>query len=90
MEINSDEDARLPERLCSRALGNLPVFPLPQAVLFPRALLPLHIFEPRYRAMLAHCARRPTGRWSSRASPTRATRSTPKGAPASRKWPASA
>jgi len=38
-----------------RALGDLPVFPLPQAVLFPRALLPLHIFEPRYRAMLAHC-----------------------------------
>ena len=24
------------------------------AVLFPHALLPLHIFEPRYRAMLAH------------------------------------
>lgn len=38
-----------------RSLGDLPVFPLPQAVLFPRALLPLHIFEPRYRAMLAHC-----------------------------------
>jgi Lon protease-like protein len=35
------------------ALGDLPVFPLPGAVLFPRALLPLHIFEPRYRAMLA-------------------------------------
>src|SRR5580704_10946781 len=37
------------------ALGDVPVFPLPQAVLFPHALLPLHIFEPRYRAMLAHC-----------------------------------
>jgi Lon protease-like protein len=37
------------------ALGDVPVFPLPQAVLFPRALLPLHIFEPRYRAMVAHC-----------------------------------
>jgi ATP-dependent Lon protease len=37
------------------ALGDVPVFPLPQAVLFPGALLPLHIFEPRYRAMLAHC-----------------------------------
>jgi Lon protease-like protein len=34
------------------ALGELPLFPLPQVVLFPRALLPLHIFEPRYRAML--------------------------------------
>ncbi len=37
------------------ALQNLPVFPLPQVVLFPRALLPLHIFEPRYRAMLKDC-----------------------------------
>jgi Lon protease-like protein len=34
------------------ALAEIPVFPLPQVVLFPRALLPLHIFEPRYRAML--------------------------------------
>jgi Lon protease-like protein len=32
----------------------MPVFPLPQVVLFPEAVLPLHIFEPRYRAMLAH------------------------------------
>jgi len=38
-----------------RALESVPVFPLPQAVLFPRAMMPLHIFEPRYRAMLAHC-----------------------------------
>jgi Lon protease-like protein len=37
------------------ALADIPVFPLPQAVLFPGALLPLHIFEPRYREMLAHC-----------------------------------
>ena len=28
--------------------------PLPGAVLFPHALLPLYIFEPRYRAMLEH------------------------------------
>ena len=28
-----------------------PVFPLPNAVLFPRAILPLHVFEPRYRLM---------------------------------------
>lgn len=34
------------------ACAELPVFPLPQVVLFPRALLPLHIFEPRYRKML--------------------------------------
>jgi Lon protease-like protein len=32
----------------------LPLFPL-DVVLFPGALLPLHIFEPRYRTMLADC-----------------------------------
>lgn len=35
----------------SAALRDVPVFPLPQAVLFPGALMPLHIFEPRYRRM---------------------------------------
>jgi len=34
------------------ALRRLPLFPLPNAVLFPHALLPLHIFEERYRAMV--------------------------------------
>ena len=37
------------------ALDDLPLFPLPQVVLFPDAPLPLHIFEPRYRKMLADC-----------------------------------
>jgi ATP-dependent Lon protease len=46
--------AELPDEV-RRALENVPVFPLPQAILFPRAMMPLHIFEPRYRAMLAHC-----------------------------------
>src|SRR5437660_10455126 len=32
----------------------LPVMPLPGAVLFPHALLPLYIFESRYRQMLQH------------------------------------
>jgi Lon protease-like protein len=32
----------------------VPVMPLPGAVLFPHALLPLYIFEPRYREMLEH------------------------------------
>lgn len=35
-------------------LDRLPLFPLP-LVLFPAATLPLHIFEPRYRSMLADC-----------------------------------
>lgn len=30
----------------------IPLFPLPGAILFPRAQLPLHIFEPRYREMV--------------------------------------
>ena len=30
----------------------VPLFPLPGAILFPRSQLPLHIFEPRYRAMV--------------------------------------
>jgi Lon protease-like protein len=34
---------------------SLPVMVLPGALLFPHALLPLYIFEPRYRKMLAHC-----------------------------------
>ena len=32
--------------------AEIPIFPLPNVVLFPSALLPLHIFEPRYRAMV--------------------------------------
>src|SRR3954452_15512405 len=34
--------------------GEVPVMPLPGALLFPHALLRLHIFEPRYREMLEH------------------------------------
>lgn len=33
------------------ALLRVPIFPLAGALLFPRGQLPLHIFEPRYRAM---------------------------------------
>ena len=29
-----------------------PIFPLPHVVFFPHTLLPLHIFEPRYRSMV--------------------------------------
>src|SRR5688572_19919423 len=38
-----------------QALADLPLFPLPHTVLFPGALLPLHVFEPRYRVMTKHC-----------------------------------
>jgi uncharacterized protein len=31
----------------------IPLFPLPDVVLFPQVALPLHIFEPRYRKMVA-------------------------------------
>src|SRR5438094_9346098 len=31
----------------------LPLCPLPNVVLFPNVFLPLHIFEPRYREMVA-------------------------------------
>ena len=34
------------------AVRELPLFPLPDVVLFPREVLPLHIFESRYRIML--------------------------------------
>ncbi|QQS34004.1 MAG: LON peptidase substrate-binding domain-containing protein [Acidobacteriota bacterium] len=40
-----------PERV--RGIKRLPIFPLP-LVLFPNELLPLHIFEPKYRKMFAY------------------------------------
>lgn len=36
-------------------LAHIPLFPLPEVQLFPGAKLPLHVFEPRYRMMLADC-----------------------------------
>lgn len=39
---------QIPERM--------PVFALPNVVFFPRTYLPLHIFEPRYRQMVADAA----------------------------------
>lgn len=36
----------------SLAVQELPLFPLPEVVLFPGRPLPLHIFEPRYRMMM--------------------------------------
>ncbi len=42
------ESFPIPERV--------PVFPLPNVVFFPKTYLPLHIFEPRYRRMVADAA----------------------------------
>jgi Lon protease-like protein len=33
--------------------ATIPIFPLPDVMLFPHTSVPLHIFEPRYRAMVA-------------------------------------
>ena len=38
---------------------SIPIFPLPRAVLLPRSRLPLHIFEPRYLAMIEDCLKTP-------------------------------
>ena len=40
-------------RQSGAATTRLTIFPLPGALLFPAMHLPLHIFEPRYRAMIA-------------------------------------
>tara|TARA_R110000851_G_scaffold224657_4_gene377500 strand:- start:5870 stop:6517 length:648 start_codon:yes stop_codon:yes gene_type:complete len=37
----------------------IPVFPLPGALLLPRSRLPLHLFEPRYLAMLEDALKTP-------------------------------
>ncbi len=36
----------------------LPIFPLPGLTFFPQTLLPLHIFEARYRGMVSDCLAR--------------------------------
>ena len=45
----------MPDDLTIELPPRLPIMVLPGVTLFPQALLPLYIFEPRYRAMLAHC-----------------------------------
>src|SRR5438309_4872697 len=56
------------------------LFPLPGVVLFPHAVLPLHIFEPRYRQMTEDALAtdrlitivqiRPPGEWKSPEEPS--------------------
>jgi Lon protease-like protein len=38
-------------------MAEIPLFPLPNVVLFPQAVLPLHIFEARYKVMVADALR---------------------------------
>jgi Lon protease-like protein len=45
-ELGSDNPA---------ALASLPIFPLPNCVLLPGGLLPLMVFEPRYRELTRDC-----------------------------------
>ena len=46
-------------RLRGELPGKVPLFPLPGALLLPRAKLPLQIFEPRYLAMLEDTLKTP-------------------------------
>lgn len=46
---------REPAGLDPGALTSLPIFPLPNCVLLPGGLLPLHVFEPRYRELTRDC-----------------------------------
>jgi Lon protease-like protein len=39
------------------SFSSVPLFPLPGVVLFPRAVLPLHVFEERYKTMMADAVR---------------------------------
>jgi Lon protease-like protein len=43
----------------------LAIFPLPGTVLFPNTVVPLHVFEPRYRALVEDCleAKAPLAVW---------------------------
>jgi Lon protease-like protein len=39
----------------SQAPDRLPIFPLPNVLLFPNMVVPLHIFEDRYKRMVSDC-----------------------------------
>ncbi len=45
-------------RIRDEQLARLPLFPLPELVLFPRLRIPLYVFEPRYRTLVADAVER--------------------------------
>ena len=50
--MSDENQSRAPGPLITNEqLEHLALFPLPNAVFFPNTMLPLHIFEPRYREM---------------------------------------
>src|SRR5580700_1940995 len=51
-ELPPKDRARIKESALPKKKRILPLFPLPEVVLFPGSPLPLHIFEPRYRLMV--------------------------------------
>ena len=51
MTRRSDDDD---DDALASALTELPLFPLPGVVFFPHTLLPLHVFEARYRQLTEH------------------------------------
>ncbi len=50
--MSSGSSGRTLSRGFGRALRRLPLFPLEDVVLFPHSMIPLHIFEARYRKMV--------------------------------------
>jgi Lon protease-like protein len=50
--INRQQQSSICNRQSSMLPASIPLFPLPNVVLFPSVFLPLHIFEPRYRRMV--------------------------------------
>src|SRR5262245_2358078 len=48
-------DMTMRDDLAPDVLEQLPIFPLPHCVLLPGGLLPLHVFEARYRELTRDC-----------------------------------
>ena len=45
----------VPERVLLDACRAVPMFPLPEVVFIPNTMLPLHVFEDRYRNLIRDC-----------------------------------